>query len=131
MATDFLRFVTSCLPVRHKYALVNERVDKKDDDHLAQRVEEWKAHFPVGENMTQYTFDHKGFASRVVKGMLDMPVNETTAEPIGEHLHQLALKSSFLRDSILSKLAEVNDAKFSSAAIKRQISLRVIRALCR
>ena len=125
MVSDFIHFVTSCLPTSHKYDHVALREDKRDDDYLERRVEDWKAKFPVTDSLSKPFFDHEGYAKKLIKAMLIIPVNDSTADPIAEHLCATAKKNPFLSDDILSEIAKSNDNKFTSTTIKTEIYVRV------
>jgi hypothetical protein len=128
MAADFLRFFTSCLPVGHKYALVNERVDKKDDDYLARKVEEWRDQFPIIDALGSVFFDHKSHAKKLVKAMLLIPVNETTVTPIAEHLCATAKKNPYLSDYIRQEIIKYDAKRFTTESLKSRLYTRVSHA---
>ena len=128
MVSNFMQFVTSCLPTSHKYAPLEKREDKKDDDYLARRVEEWKSNFPVTDALAVPFFDHKSYTKKLIKEMILIPVNETTAPHIAAHLYITAKKSPFIADDLLREIADCKDNKFTSTTIKTEIYTRVCLA---
>ena len=125
MVSDFMHFVTSCLPTSHKYDHVALREDKRDDDYLERRVEDWKAKFPVTDSLSKPFFDHRSYTKKLIKAMLIIPVNDSTADHIAEHLCATAKKNPFLSDDILSRIASCSDKQFSSKELRIEIHTRV------
>ena len=126
MVSDFMHFVTSCLPSSHKYDHVALREDKRDDDYLERRVEDWKAKFPVTNELSEVFFDHRSYTKKLIKAMLLIPINEATSPPpVAEHLYTTAQKSPFIANGILQEIADCEDRKFTSTTIKTQIYTRV------
>ncbi len=84
-------------------------LNKKDDDLSQNEIVEWKAHYPVGPHLKNFTCEEVNtYVIALFKDLSKININSSNMGVIRDHLYEIGTQNARIRDLCLKKIGQLS-----------------------